>query len=83
VVAGFPRDLSHSHALINTEVKLELREKVSVLEEGVAKEEADCLCLLPDLVEFEAKFISKLFYLHSHNLQLDHFVHLLNRKEVV
>jgi hypothetical protein len=50
VVAGFPRDLSHIHALINTEVKHELREEVSVFGEGVAEEEADCTCLLPDLV---------------------------------
>jgi hypothetical protein len=83
VVAGLPWNLSHIHALIDAEIKPELREEVRVLGEGVAEEEADCPRLLPDLVEFEIDCLSQLFYLRSHNLQLDHFIHLLIRKRIV
>jgi hypothetical protein len=77
VVAGFPRDLSHAHRLFAAEIEPEFREEFRVLGEGIAEEKTDCTCLLPDLVEFEAKFISQSFYLGAHNLKFDHFVHLL------
>jgi hypothetical protein len=43
VVAGFPRDLSHTHAFIFVEIIAKLRELLRMLCEGVAEEERDCL----------------------------------------
>jgi hypothetical protein len=83
VVAGFPRNLSHAHAFNGAEIKPKLREKVRMLCKGVAEDQGDCLRLLPDLVEFELDCLSQFLYLCPHNLQLDHFVHLLIQKRSV
>jgi hypothetical protein len=77
VVAGFPRDLSHTHKLITAEIEPELREEVRVSCKGVAEEKADCTCLFSDLVELKLDCNSQLLYLNTHNLKLDHFIQLL------